>query len=484
MPAGNTDGEELSEPLNFEGEGPEEAPVGRAGFARAAAPWTKQITARGIVAGSAVGIVYGVIVMKLNLTTGLVPNLNVSAAFLAFVFVKAWTEVLRKAGVMSTPFTREENTTIQTCAVACYSIAVGGGFGSYLLALNKKTYEQAGDAPGNTPESTKEPGIGWMTGFLFVSSFVGLLALVPLRKIMIVDYKLTYPSGTATAALINGFHTPKGDDIAKKQVRGFAKFFSISFLWAFFQWFFSGGEQCGFSQLPIFGYSAWKNSFYFDFSMSYIGAGMICSHIVNSSLLLGALLSWGIMWPLIGRREGDWFPNTPPEGSMRSLDGYKVFISIALILGDGLYNFLKVLYFTTKSVCARVNNKNRKTFPEDENQSLDDLRRNQVFARDSISVWKACAGYAFASIISVAVIPIMFPELKCNESYVQHAESFHYTTHAKLISQTCNGARGEKLIFLGWWPMEASLSALSSRNNGRDENHSYICLLSPPEAQE
>lgn len=39
----------------------------------------------------------------------------------------------------------------------------------------------------------------------------------------------------------------------------------------------------------------------------------------------------------------------------------QVFISIALILGDGLYNFLKVLYFTTKSVCARVNNKNRKT---------------------------------------------------------------------------------------------------------------------------
>ncbi|KAJ6897916.1 hypothetical protein NC652_024670 [Populus alba x Populus x berolinensis] len=35
-----------------------------------------------------------------------------------------------------------------------------------------------------------------MTGFLFVSSFVGLLALVPLRKIMIIDYKLSYPSGT------------------------------------------------------------------------------------------------------------------------------------------------------------------------------------------------------------------------------------------------------------------------------------------------
>jgi uncharacterized oligopeptide transporter (OPT) family protein len=31
---------------------------------------------------------------------------------------------------------------------------------------------------------------------------------------MIIDYKLTYPSGTATAILINGFHTPKGDKMA------------------------------------------------------------------------------------------------------------------------------------------------------------------------------------------------------------------------------------------------------------------------------
>lgn len=146
--------------------------------------------------------------------------------------------------------------------------------------------------------------------------------------------------------------------------------------------------------------------------MSYIGAGMICSHLVNLSLLLGALLSWGIMWPLIGGREGDWFPSTPPESSMKSLNGYKVFISIALILGDGIYNFLKVLYLTTKSICARMNKKKRKTFLEDENQSLDDLRRNQVFARESIPVGMACAGYAFTSIISVAVIPIMFPELK------------------------------------------------------------------------
>ncbi|XP_043717193.1 metal-nicotianamine transporter YSL3-like isoform X2 [Telopea speciosissima] len=374
-------------------------------------PWNKQITLRGLVASFFIGIIYSVMVMKLNLTTGLVPNLNVSAALLAFVFIRTWTKLLQKTGIVSTPFTRQENTVIQTCAVACYSIAVGGGFGSYMLGLNKKTYEQAGvDTAGNTPGSYKEPGIGWMTGFLFVTSFVGLLALVPLRKIMIIDYKLTYPSGTATAVLINGFHTPQGDDMAKKQVRGFAKFFSISFLWSFFQWFYSAGELCGFSQFPTFGLKAWKQTFFFDFSMTYIGAGMICSHLVNLSLLLGAVISWGIMWPLISGLKGDWFPGNLPESSMKSLNGYKVFISIALILGDGLYNFVKIFIFTTRSIFTGLNKRNLKT--DNKNQALDDPQRNDLFTRERIPVWLACTGYAAFSIISIIVIPLMFPELK------------------------------------------------------------------------
>ena len=91
-------------------------------------PWRKDIKVRGIIASVVIGIMYSVIAMKINLTTGLVPNLNVSAALLAFVFIKTWTKLLHKAGFTTTPFTRQENTIIQTCAVACYSIAVGGLF--------------------------------------------------------------------------------------------------------------------------------------------------------------------------------------------------------------------------------------------------------------------------------------------------------------------------------------------------------------------
>ena len=53
-----------------------------------------------------------------------------------------------------------------------------------MLGLNRRTYEAAGvSTPGNVPGSVKEPGVGWITGFLVASSFGGLLTLIPLRKV-------------------------------------------------------------------------------------------------------------------------------------------------------------------------------------------------------------------------------------------------------------------------------------------------------------
>lgn len=88
--------------------------------------WQKQVTARGVVASVLIGSVFSVIAMKLNLTTGITPNLNVSAALIAFILIRTWTKVVEKLGMVSAAFTKQENTMIQTCVVACYSIAVGG----------------------------------------------------------------------------------------------------------------------------------------------------------------------------------------------------------------------------------------------------------------------------------------------------------------------------------------------------------------------
>ncbi|GLJ52597.1 hypothetical protein SUGI_1119450 [Cryptomeria japonica] len=379
--------------------------------------WWEQMTLRGFLVALFLGIMFSIIVMKLNLTTGLVPTMNVSAGLLAFVVMRTLTKVMEKIGLSKTPFTRQENTVIQTCIVACYSTAYGGGFGSYLLGMNRKTYEQAGsNTEGNTPDTVKEPALGWMIGFLFVVTFIGILALVPLRKVLIIDHKLTYPSGTATAVLINGFHTPYGDKLARKQVKCFGKYFTLSFLWGFFQWFFSAGQNCGFGSFPVFGLEAWKQSFYFDFSMTYVGAGMICPHIVNISLLIGAVASWGIMWPLIRNQKGNWYPENLSESSMKSLNGYKVFVCIALILGDGLYNFMKIMYITLSTIYIQRTKRigivaDSHSYAEKQ-LTYDEKKRTEMFMKESIPFWVAVSGYVVLAAISIAVIPHMFPNMK------------------------------------------------------------------------
>ena len=51
---------------------------------------------------------------------------------------------------------------------------------------------------------------------------------------------------------------------------------------------------------------------------------MICPYIVNISVLVGGILSWGLMWPLIEKRKGDWYSADLPETSLRGLQGYRV----------------------------------------------------------------------------------------------------------------------------------------------------------------
>ncbi|KAI9074325.1 hypothetical protein K1719_043697 [Acacia pycnantha] len=376
--------------------------------------WRKQLTLRALVVSFVLSVLFCFIVMKLNLTTGIIPSLNVSAGLLGFFSVSTWTKLLSNSGMLRQPFTRQENTVIQTCVVASSGIAFSGGFGSYLFGMSERVAQLSSNRT-----DFKNPAIGWTLGFLFVVSFLGLFSVVPLRKIMIIDFKLTYPSGTATAHLINSFHTPQGAKLAKKQVKVLGKFFTFSFLWGFFQWFYTASDDCGFQAFPSMGLKAYKNKFYFDFSTIYVGVGMICPHIINISLLLGGILSWGLMWPLIGNKEGDWYPAGLDENNMQGLEGYKIFIAISMILGDGLYNIFKVLGHTLTGLYRQIQDKRQKNLipvadqnsPSSPHQSFDSQRRTQLFLKDQIPTWFAVVGYVSIAIASIITLPHIFHQL-------------------------------------------------------------------------
>ncbi|CAN1307083.1 Probable metal-nicotianamine transporter YSL6 [Linum perenne] len=389
--------------------------------------WKEQITVRGLIVSALLGVLFCIITHKLSLTVGIVPSLNIAAGLLGFFFVKSWTGFLSNFGFNVAPFTKQENTVIQTCVVASYGLACSGGFGTYLIALDERTYELIGkDYPGNRAEDVINPGLGWMIGFMFVVSFLGLFVLVPLRKVMVMDYKLSYPSGTATAMLINSFHTDTGAEKEqlvlmfllknlRKKVKCLGKYLSLSFVWSCFKWLVSGvGDSCGFDNFPSLGPTLFKNSFYLDFSPTYIGCGLICPHIVNCSCLFGAIISWGFLWPFISQHAGDWYPADLGSNDFKGLYGYKVFISIALILGDGLYNLIKIVWISTKEMCnaSRKEHKLPLLNDHDSKQLQDQKTRDDTFLKDRIPPWFAASGYVCLSAASTATIPFIFPPLK------------------------------------------------------------------------
>ncbi|XP_049405523.1 probable metal-nicotianamine transporter YSL7 [Solanum stenotomum] len=96
-------------------------------------PWYKQITLRAMFTGFVLSVVFNFIVCKLNHTTGVIPSHNVAAGLLGFAGIKSWTALTQKFGMLKQPFTRQENTVIQTCVVASSGIAFSSGTASYRI---------------------------------------------------------------------------------------------------------------------------------------------------------------------------------------------------------------------------------------------------------------------------------------------------------------------------------------------------------------
>ena len=320
-------------------------------------PWHDQITARSLVFGVVLGVLFAVITSKLNLMAGIIPSLGMATTLLGYFSVTAWSRLLARLGFSTKPFTQQENTMMQTFIGACAGASFSGGFGSYLLAMDHQSYVNVGAVPGNRPEDVYEPTLARTIPYMLCISFVGIFMLVALRKRFIVDYDLPYPSGTAGGVLINSLHSLGGEEDAAKQVGVLGRWGAVSLAWATFKWFFSSdaGPHCsgGFDRFPSFGLAAMRWKLNFDFQLTYVGVGMICPHAVNLSMLVGAILTWGFAWPLIDRKAGDWFPSGLREKDFRGLYGYQVFLAIAVFMGDGLYNLAKIGWVSARAFSAQ-----------------------------------------------------------------------------------------------------------------------------------
>jgi uncharacterized oligopeptide transporter (OPT) family protein len=201
---------------------------------------SEMITARSVAVGVALSVVLSIVAMKLSLTSVYLPFfLTIPAGLMSFFLSRWCVRLLDGCGVAQLPFTRQENAVIHTFVVSCTNIAYtgtspagrpalspnfscaynpplphanderAGGFGSYILAMSRKSAVDDGTAE-NSGMNVEEPQIARLLGFLFLTSFVGMFAIMPFRNNLIIRHHLPFPTGTATAHLINSIHTPHG----------------------------------------------------------------------------------------------------------------------------------------------------------------------------------------------------------------------------------------------------------------------------------
>ncbi|KAL6864828.1 hypothetical protein ACP4OV_015979 [Aristida adscensionis] len=372
----------------------------------------EQVTLRASLVTVVLSVVFCFVALRIMMTAGIVPALNMPITVLSFYFLKWLVKLMHTCGIAKQSFTRQENLFVVTAITTCINISLSGGFATSVMAMTKAVAESLTDNP-DPRDIVDDLPLGRYMLFLLLIGLASIFCVLPFKKALLIDYRLLFPSGAVLAHLINSIHTPQGAYVAKLQVAKLAKSFAASLFWTVFQWFYTAGANCGFSSFPTFGLALFQKRFYFDFSATYVGIGMVCPYMVNLALLLGGTFSWGFFFPYIESKQGDWYTTKSPS-SLTGSNGYKVFLGVTLILTDGMFNFLTLLatsfidfYHKRQEIDSGMAN----YIMKHPSLSYDDRKRIELFLSQRIPSSIPVAGYIICAIISSIVIPWIFTHI-------------------------------------------------------------------------
>ncbi|RPD54315.1 OPT oligopeptide transporter [Lentinus tigrinus ALCF2SS1-6] len=275
----------------------------------------------------------------------------------------------------------QENVVLQTTAVATGTMPLAAGFVGILPALGLLDEERDGVPPVH---------LSWIAavGWSCAVAFFGVFLSPPLRKQVIIEEQLAFPSGTATGQLISVLHempppepplrhrnaynalatdedeniahltgptpltptpTPHESDALHVPEVPEVEVVEEKEGWSALTWSFAASGAMTLAAyffpvvftIPLFGtYLASQWSWWFTPSLSYIGQGIIMGFPTTLSMNLGMLVGWGILSPL--SKHAGWAPG--PVGDMTTgARGWILWVSLAIMCSDSLVSLVPVV---------------------------------------------------------------------------------------------------------------------------------------------
>lgn len=267
------------------------------------------------------GVVLSMILAGANAYLGLFAGMTVSASIPAAVISMGVLRLFRRSNIL-------ENNIVQTAASAGESLAAGVIFTIPALVLMGYWTEF------NYFEVAKIASIGGLIGVLFT---------IPLRRALIVEAKLTYPEGIATAAVLRaGDRNQEGE--AAESAKGSMKLIGLAALAAGLMKVAQQGYQlwsaaiAGAIKLPIgkgaiFGLGT-------NLSPALIAVGYIVGRNIGILVIGGGLISWAIAIPIysaIYGYEGSYF-----EAAENIWNSQIRFLGIGAMVVGGIWSLIKL----------------------------------------------------------------------------------------------------------------------------------------------
>ena len=269
----------------------EHPPTGDVDFAAGGGPKNGELTVNAIIAGVLVAVLMGATYPYMTLKLGFGPNVSVVAAFFGYMLLNGLAFVTRK------PYDRWQNNIVQTAGTSAAQTAF------MCVLLGAFDLLRAGGKVPFAIELTPTKAFVWLT----VACTLGVLMAVPLRQHFIVDEKLTFADGVATAETLVVLDPPAN---ASAALRDKARKAALALMAGVV---LSGGLMVAGDAGQVFHLipEQWvptavlstvvlaKMGVGVAYSVLSVGSGMLIGFRICFSMILGGLLGWVIVPPLL-----------------------------------------------------------------------------------------------------------------------------------------------------------------------------------------
>jgi len=281
----------------------------------------RQLTARAVVAGMAIGAVMCLSNLYVFFKTGWSMGVTITAAILAFALFRA----LRGAGIVKRPLTALENNALTTVSSGAGYMTGGGNmaaFGALLMVT-----------------AVRPPGLPMIAWFGVIAA-LGVFAAIPIKRQLINKEGLAFPTGTATAETIRSIH---GSGAAAQQGSRQARALAFAALGAAVLTWLRDAKAAwmpfnvpGALPLPIqvAGRAAADWTLGLKTEVVLLGGGALMSFRTGWSLLLGGVLTYAFLAPTMVAR------GVIPTVTYKAIVGWTVWPAAAILVASGLTSFL------------------------------------------------------------------------------------------------------------------------------------------------